>query len=188
MVRARIAFVLACAGLLAMVHAHSVSALELVERDAARAAATGDVDVRDNSFAPATIQIEEGDTVRWQQSGSGQHSVTADDDSFDSHATCPPTCMGEGDEFEQTFADAGTYRYYCKIHGGEGGTGMSGRVVVRAANTQTGSTEDDTDVEQTRESNDAIAATGSEALPMTAAALLLIAAGLVLRSARLRYR
>ena len=90
------------------------------------------VDVQDNDFAPATVTITAGDRVTWTQSGSNPHSVTADDDSFDSHPNCPPVCMGNGDEYSQTFEQPGEYGYYCKIHGAPGG-GMSGTVVVQAS-------------------------------------------------------
>jgi LPXTG-motif cell wall-anchored protein len=98
------------------------------------------VDVQDDRYAPATIEVIEGDTVRWTQSGSNPHTVTASDGSFDSHPDCnnfadaaAGNCMAQGDTYEQTFTETGEVDYYCKLHGTSGGAGMAGTVVVAAA-------------------------------------------------------
>lgn len=92
------------------------------------------VDVQDNEFVPAEIEVTEGDRVVWTQSGSNPHSVTSDDgEEFDSHPNCFPMCMQQGQSFEHTFDDPGEYPYYCRVHGGPGGSGMSGVVTVQAA-------------------------------------------------------
>jgi plastocyanin len=100
-------------------------------------AATTAVDIQDSRFVPSSITIAVGDSVVWTESGVGTHSVTADDASFDSSPSCPGTCLGNGSTFSHAFASPGTYRYYCRIHGGPGGQGMSGTVVVTAAATTT---------------------------------------------------
>lgn len=106
----------------------------------ARAADVG-VEVRDNAYAPATVRIIAGDTVVWSHTGSNPHSVTADDGSFDSHPNCgfPAVvgCMGNGDQFRRTFSQAGTVRYFCKIHGGSGGLGMAGVIEIVPAGSGT---------------------------------------------------
>lgn len=101
-----------------------------------RAPVTWDVDVADNEFSPASLTIQVGDTVRWTQSGTNPHTVTEDDDSFDSHPDCDEfadsvlgNCMAEGDTHEETFTEAGEVGYYCKIHGGPG-SGMAGTITV----------------------------------------------------------
>lgn len=91
-----------------------------------------EVEVADDEFVPPTIEVAEGDTVRWTHSGSNPHSVTADDGSFDSHPVCPPDCMEGGDTFEQTFDAAGEFGYYCRIHGSPG-SGMAASVTVVAS-------------------------------------------------------
>ncbi|MGH3441205.1 MAG: cupredoxin domain-containing protein [Nitriliruptorales bacterium] len=103
-------------------------------------AATEDVDVQDNVFVPETVAVTVGDTVRWTQSGGNPHTITADDRSFDSRPDCNSfadagmgNCMSEGDTFEITFEEEGEVPYFCKIHGAEGGQGMSGVIVVEAA-------------------------------------------------------
>lgn len=101
-----------------------------------------DVDVVDSDFVPSDVTVDAGGTVTWTQSGSLPHSVTADDGSFDSHPDCSggTDCMGAGDTFAHTFDEAGEYAYYCRIHGGPGGVGMSGVVVVTTAGSETPTT------------------------------------------------
>jgi plastocyanin len=87
--------------------------------------ATATVNVNDPmSFDPSTVNIKAGDTVKWVWTGSIGHSTTADDDSWDSGVHNGPYT------FNQTFPTAGTYPYYCSVHGAPGGVGMSGTVVV----------------------------------------------------------
>jgi plastocyanin len=99
-------------------------------------ATTHTVSIVEFSFSPSNITINVGDTVKWvHDSSSVQHSVTADDGSFDSSPNCPPTCLGANSTFSHTFTKAGTFRYYCRIHGGPGGVGMSGIVTVKSSTT-----------------------------------------------------
>ena len=102
-------------------------------------AATVDVNIADNAFQPNELIVDAGDTVRWTQTGTRPHTVTADDGSFDSSPAGSPN-LSQGSTFSQAFASAGTFRYYCKIHGGPGGVGMSGTITVRAQVTTTTST------------------------------------------------
>jgi len=62
-------------------------------------------------FDPPTINVKTGDTVEWDfQDSSSQHSVTADDSSFDS-------CLQSlGAKFVVTFSKAGDFKYHCTIH------------------------------------------------------------------------
>ena len=78
----------------------------------------------------STTTITAGASVTFTWTGSLQHSVTADDGSFDSGV------KGSG-TFVQTFNTPGTYRYFCVIHGAAGGLGMSGVITVLAASTPT---------------------------------------------------
>jgi FtsP/CotA-like multicopper oxidase with cupredoxin domain/plastocyanin len=88
-------------------------------------AGTHTVMVNDFAFAPATVNVNSGDTVTWMWMGNN-HSVTADDGSFDSGV------HNSGFTFNQMFMQSsGTnIPYYCSIHGGAGGTGMSGAVHI----------------------------------------------------------
>jgi plastocyanin len=88
-------------------------------------AATVDVTVggTDLVFDPQTVHINVGDTVRWTNAG-GTHDVHADDNSFSIASS------GSAWTFSHTFTEPGLVGYYCTIHGGPGGIGMSGSVVV----------------------------------------------------------
>jgi plastocyanin len=96
---------------------------------AAPRAATQNVTLKDNEFDPKTITVNVGDTVMWMDQGQNEHTVTADNGSFDSG----DLKVGEKTSFSFTFSKAGTFAYHCKYHGGAGGQGMSGTVVVQAA-------------------------------------------------------
>ena len=90
--------------------------------------ATKMVSVQDDRFAPKAITVHVGDTVTWTIAGQHEHTVTADNGSFDSG----DLKVGEKTSFSVTFRQAGTVAYHCKYHGGPGGVGMSGTVVVQA--------------------------------------------------------
>jgi plastocyanin len=94
--------------------------------DHLRRAQQAGVGVVDDAFQPSQITVDAGDEVSWSSSGQNPHTVTADDGSFGSGTLQP------GESFSTTFDAAGSFAYYCEFHGGPGGTGMSGVVVVRA--------------------------------------------------------
>jgi plastocyanin len=108
-------------------------------------AATKTVTMQGQAFTPKTIEISAGDTVIWEHGGSGSHTVTADNRSFDSSPSCPTLlnagCMNtKGDTYTHQFPDGGTFPYHCKVHGGPGGQGMSGTVVVKGTSASTPTT------------------------------------------------
>jgi plastocyanin len=82
------------------------------------------VNIVDSSFTHSTITVPVGTTVIWTHNGQYPHTVTLDDGSFDSDS------LSSGDTYIYTFDQAGTYTYYCKFHGGPGGVGMSGTIIV----------------------------------------------------------
>ena len=80
-----------------------------------------------NAFAPTTVNIKEGDTIRWRayeyynNSGTGEpHTVVANDSTWGSGGT-----MNLGSTYTKTFTTAGTYEYHCSVH-----NWMYGEVVV----------------------------------------------------------
>jgi plastocyanin len=90
-----------------------------------------------NKFEPATFSAKVGETVTWVYGdSSGQpHNAVADDGSFDTSPGCsgndPSKCFSSsGQKFSFTFKKAGSYPYYCAIHGAKGGIGMAGVVEV----------------------------------------------------------
>lgn len=75
------------------------------------------------AFDPPAIRIDTGTTVVWEWTGQGgAHDVSAEAGSFESELT-----SGEGETFEYTFDEAGTYKYACTPHKS---MGMKGAVVV----------------------------------------------------------
>ena len=82
------------------------------------------VDMKNLAFAPKEIHIAPGQTVTWTNDDPLQHTVTADDGSFDSGL------IDQGGTFTQEFDTPGTYQYFCQPHGGPGGTGMAATVIV----------------------------------------------------------
>jgi LPXTG-motif cell wall-anchored protein len=93
------------------------------------AAASGSVTIADFSFAPATITIDQGDTVTWTNDGPSKHSATSSSGEFDTGI------LDKGASGSHTFDQAGTYSYICTPH-----PFMHGTVVVRAAQAGGGDT------------------------------------------------
>ena len=94
-------------------------------------------------FEPETVTIKAGDTLEWTNESSESHTVTAYDDGvpsdgdyfasggFDDESAARDDLAGglmtQGDTFEVTFADPGTYEYFCIPHES---SGMKGTIVV----------------------------------------------------------
>lgn len=62
------------------------------------------------SYYPKITQVNEGDTVSWINNDISIHTVTSNDELFDSGM------MMSGDTFEQKFDEPGLYDYYCILH------------------------------------------------------------------------
>jgi plastocyanin len=78
------------------------------------------------TFVPRNLTIRVGDTVTWVGSTDGSfHNVVADDNSYTSGSAASGAWS-----YSHTFTAVGTYPYYCTPHGGPGGTGQSGAIVV----------------------------------------------------------
>jgi plastocyanin len=88
-------------------------------------ATTVTVTVGNNFYAPASVQINPGDTVVWVRS-AGIHNVLADDNSF-RLGEAPDGAPGSSwTSVSRTFTQAGSFGYHCEFHG----LGMAGTVVV----------------------------------------------------------
>lgn len=86
------------------------------------------VNIQNFQFNPASVSINVGDTVTWTNKDQDNHTVTADDNSFDSSPGCPGTpasCIHPGGTFSHTFTAAGVVPYHCNVH-----TDMKGTVNV----------------------------------------------------------
>jgi len=83
--------------------------------------------ITDFEFTPNNLTVLVGDTVRWTYTtGAFAHNVKADDGSFTSGVPALPPWT-----YNHVFTSAGNNPYYCEPHGGPGGFGMSGVVVVQ---------------------------------------------------------
>jgi plastocyanin len=101
-------------------------------------AARRNVAITARQFDPKELTVGVGDEVTWINKDRGQaHSVTADDGSFDSSPECAPAnpgaCMDERAQFQHVFSTEGRFPYYSRPHGGPGGQGTAGVIVVVAS-------------------------------------------------------
>jgi plastocyanin len=83
------------------------------------------------AFAPDTLNIHVGDTVRWTWASSG-HSVSSGDPCTIDGQFCSPdntncqvgTLSNAGTVYEHTFSQSGTFSYFCAAHCSIGMTGV----------------------------------------------------------------
>ena len=85
---------------------------------------TKPVDMIDNSFRPAEIEVAAGTEVVWTNGGRHPHNVLpAEGDDWGSEA------FETGGTYTHRFTEPGTYAYYCSLHGTTT-KGMVGTIVV----------------------------------------------------------
>ena len=72
------------------------------------------------SFTPNEVTISRGTAVTWVNHDDVPHTVVSKDQKFRSKA------LDTNDQFSFTFADAGTYVYFCSVH-----PVMTGKVIVK---------------------------------------------------------
>jgi plastocyanin len=73
--------------------------------------------IESSAFVPAEMTVEPGTTVRVTNNDAATHTWTADDDDgWNSDG------LGQGDTYEHTFDEAGSFGYHCSIHPGMTGT------------------------------------------------------------------
>lgn len=76
-----------------------------------------EVNIKDIQFQPQTVTVKPGQTIKWTNNDSVDHTVTATDGAdFDSGSIKP------GETFEFTPEEVGTIQYECTIHAGQTGT------------------------------------------------------------------
>jgi plastocyanin len=79
------------------------------------------VTVANDHYTPATLSVAAGGTVTWQWAqGASEHTVTFDD-------AAPGSPRQSSGTFQRTFGAAGTYTYFCQVHGR---AVMSGSITV----------------------------------------------------------
>ena len=94
-------------------------------------------------FGPETLTVAAGETVTWVNDDSEAHTVTAYGDALPAGAdywssggapseeaareAVADALLTQGESYEMTFDEPGTYRYFCIPHEGDG---MKGEIVV----------------------------------------------------------
>ena len=82
------------------------------------------INVKDFAFNPKDLTVSPSTTVLWHNDDNATHTVTSDTGLFDGN-------LPSGADFQFTFSQPGAYPYFCKPHGGAGGEGMSGVIIVK---------------------------------------------------------
>ncbi|GEM_PF-4667710 len=82
--------------------------------------ASNQIRTSDFSFAPVTLEVTAGIKVTWTNAGPSNHTITANDGSWDSGIVV------RNSSFSYTPTRAGTFAYHCAIH-----PTMQGTLVVR---------------------------------------------------------
>ncbi|MDE1877968.1 MAG: cupredoxin domain-containing protein [Thaumarchaeota archaeon] len=98
----------------------------------AGAAATADCVAAKNCFSPNPLNVTPGTTVTWKNTDTVSHYVTSGQPSDNTTGTVfdSGNLIKPGGTFQFTFANAGTYDYFCTVH-----PWMTGQVIVGAAST-----------------------------------------------------
>lgn len=78
------------------------------------------VSIENMSFRPATLTIKTGTEVTWTNNDSLTHTITSDNNVFDSGN------VSSGNTYKHTFDKAGTFPYHCSIH-----PSMTAEIVVQ---------------------------------------------------------
>ncbi|CAA9563945.1 MAG: hypothetical protein AVDCRST_MAG49-2738 [uncultured Thermomicrobiales bacterium] len=81
--------------------------------------ASAAVEITGFAFRPKRLEVAVGTTVTWTNLEVVPHTAIADDGTFDSGS------LSADDTFSHTFAEAGTYPYFCDYH-----TNMRAEIVV----------------------------------------------------------
>jgi plastocyanin len=88
------------------------------------ASGEAEVEMENFQFSPKTLVIRAGTTVRFSNKDDVPHTATSDTNVWNSGY------LSKGQAFSQAFAQPGVYPYYCMLHGGAGGVGMAGTIIV----------------------------------------------------------
>ncbi|MDE1838636.1 MAG: cupredoxin domain-containing protein [Thaumarchaeota archaeon] len=83
-----------------------------------------------NCFSPNPLNVAPGTTVTWKNTDTVSHYVTSGKPSDNTTGTVfdSGNLIKPGSTFQFTFANAGTYDYFCTVH-----PWMTGQVIVGAA-------------------------------------------------------
>lgn len=101
----RKAMVIVCAGILL------AGVGKLATRAANAPAEPVEVKIDNFTFAPPTLTVAAGTTVKWVNRDDIPHTVVSEDKS-----TFKSKALDTDDSFSYTFTKPGTYHYFCSIH------------------------------------------------------------------------
>ena len=79
---------------------------------------TNTITIKDFAFNPATLTVKQGIKVTWTNEDSMTHKIKSD--TFNSQD------LNQGDKFEFTFNNKGSFDYSCSIH-----PSMTGKIIVQ---------------------------------------------------------
>ena len=80
--------------------------------------------MKDFAFGPQTITVKVGTTVQFINQDNAPHTATTDDNSKDTGT------LNFNDTTTLVFDTSGEFPYFCLFHGGPGGVGMAGKIIV----------------------------------------------------------
>ena len=92
----------------------------LVQAKPSRASKAVEITIKGMRFTPDNVTIKAGQSVTWTNTDQRDHTVAADDGSFNSGN------LGPGDSFTFKFAKGGKFKYACSLH-----PRMKGEIVVK---------------------------------------------------------
>ena len=78
-------------------------------------AVTVDISIGDFFFAPASVTVNVGDTIRWTNNGAAPHTTTSGTSPTGDGKWASPL-MSSGESFSFTFTQAGAFPYFCAVH------------------------------------------------------------------------
>jgi plastocyanin len=99
---------------------------EATQEEASAGGAT--VDIKTFTFDPDPLEVDAGTTITFTNGDKINHSVTAGTREAPEPEEFDGVMEAQGDTFELTLDEPGTYAYFCKFHPGEG---MTAEIVVR---------------------------------------------------------
>lgn len=88
-------------------------------------AAEGDVSIRIFAYKPSPLIVAKGTTVTWSNGDEVTHTVTSGAPGK-KDARFAGRLEGKGAAYRHTFAELGTYSYFCERH-----QAMTGEIVVK---------------------------------------------------------
>ncbi len=132
---------LALVAILGIAPAFGQTANEIDMAKGAGASASAGCVATNNCFYPNPLSVTPGTTVTWKNTGDASHYVTSGQPSDNTTGTVfdSGNLIKIGGTYQFTFANAGTFNYFCTVH-----PWMTGQVIVGAASTTANSNNTET--------------------------------------------